>query len=83
MTGWKTSGATAFLLEKGKATGNTPQGFLVNEEVLYLQVVTKAVVKGNEDLPHPEVLKINLLSKPFKGTYWHYQKHLSAQFRRI
>lgn len=34
VTNWKTSGANAFFLEKGKATGNTPQGLLVNEEVL-------------------------------------------------
>lgn len=82
VTSWKTSGATAFLLEKGKATGNSPQGLLVND-VLYLQAVTEAVIKGNECLPHPEVLKIRLRSKPFKGAYWHYQKLLSAQFRRI
>lgn len=83
MTSWKTSGATAFLTEKDKAIGNTPQGLLVNEELLYLQAVTKAMIKGNECLPHPEVLKIVLLSKSFKGAYWHYQKLLSAQFRRF
>ena len=55
MTSWKTSGATAFLLAKSKATGNSPQGLLVND-VLYLQAVTEAVITGNECLPHPEVL---------------------------
>lgn len=81
-TSWKTSGAIAFLLEKGKATGNMPRGLLVID-MFYLQAVTKAVIKGNECLTHPEILKISLLSKPFKGAYWHYQKLLSAQFRRI
>ena len=67
VTSWKTSGATAFLLEKGKVTSNAPQGLPVNEEVLCLQAVTKDVVRGIECLPHPEALKIGFLSKPFKG----------------
>jgi len=82
MTSWKPLGATVLFLEKGKATGNTPWGLLVKEVVLYLQAVTKAVIKGNECLAHSEILKISLFSKPFRGTYWHYQK-LSAQIRRI
>lgn len=32
-------------LKKGKVTGDTSQGLLVNEEVLYPQVVTKTAAK--------------------------------------
>lgn len=49
VTSWKTTGAIALLLEEDKVTGTTPLGLLV-KEVLYLQPVTKAVIKGNECL---------------------------------
>lgn len=42
---WKISRVTALPLKKGKVTGDTSQGLLVNEEVLYPQVVTKTAAK--------------------------------------